>query len=223
MSLSGIASSAITKVEQVSKTDVNSDGVIGGSTFTAGATAAGGYMAQGGGAPGAPGGSLIKKMLIGGAVGAGLGLGATFLVPGLREVTMFGMAGWAAKGVIAAIGGAIGAVGAAALHLIGQRKQNLAMQAQAQAAQQQAMQPTPLPGGGVTLRQGAKGPAARKLQADLVTLGLYKGPRTNTFDAATSAAVRRYEVMKGVVPTGLGSPDVRAAVSQDVQLLRQYA
>jgi hypothetical protein len=223
MSLSSIATSAITKVEQVSKTDVNSDGVIGaGTTFATGATAAGGYMAQGGGAPGSAGGSLIKKMLVGGAVGAGLGLGATFLVPGLREVTMFGLAGWAAKGVIAAIGGAIGAVGAAALHLIGQRKQNLAMQAQAQAAGQQAMQPTPLPGGGVTLRMGAKGPAARKLQADLLALGLYKGPKTNAFDAATSAAVRRYEVMKGVVPTGQGSPDVRAAVAQDVQLLKQY-
>jgi hypothetical protein len=224
MSLSGIASSAIAKVEQVSKTDVNSDGVIGGSTFTAGATAAGGYMAQGGGAPGeAGGGSLIKKMLVGGAVGAGLGLGATFLVPGLRVVTMFGVGGWAAKGIIAAIGGAIGAVGAAALHLIGARKQSLAMQAQAQAQQQQAMQPTPMSANGVTLRMGAKGPAAKKLQSDLATLGLYKGTRTNTFDAATSAAVRRYEVMKGVVPTGLGSPDVRAAVSQDVQLMRQYA
>jgi hypothetical protein len=223
MSLSGIASTAIAKVEAVSKTDVNSDGVIGGSTFSAGATAAGGYMAQGGGAPGAAGGSLIKKMLVGGAVGAGLGLGATFLVPGLREVTMFGLGGWAAKGVIAAIGGAIGAVGAAALHLIGQRKQNLAMQAKAQAARPQAMQPTPMPPHGVTLRMGARGPAAKKLQSDLATLGLYKGARTNAFDAATSAAVRRYEVMKGVVPTGLGSPDVRAAVAQDVQLLKQYA
>lgn len=75
----------------------------------------------------------------------------------------------------------------------------------------------------MTLRTGAKGPAARKLQSDLATLGLYKGTRTNVFDSATSAAVRKYEVMKGVMPTGLGSPDVRAAVAQDVQLLRQYA
>ena len=227
MSLSGIAASAIAKVEQVSKTDVNSDGVIAGSTFSTGATAAGGYMAQGvtegGGAPGEPGGSLIKKMLVGGAVGAGLGLGATFLVPGLREVTMFGVGGWAAKGIIAAIGGAVGAVGAAALHLIGKRRQNLAMQAQAQAAQQQAMAPTPSPQNGVTLRSGARGPAAKKLQADLAALGMYKGKLTATFDKATSDAVRRYEVMKGVVPTGLGSPDVRAAVSQDVALMRQYA
>ena len=224
MSLSSIAAAAITKVEQVTKTDVNSDGKVGGTSFGVGSAASGAYMAQGGGAPGEPaGGSLIKKLLVGGAVGAGLGLGATFLVPGLREITMFGVGGWAAKGIIAAIGGAVGVVGAAALHLVGKRKQNLAMQAQAQAAQQGAMAPTPSPQGGVTLRSGARGPAARKLQSDLSTLGMYKGKLSSTFDKATSDAVRRYEVMKGVVPTGLGSPDVRAAVAQDVALMKQYA
>jgi hypothetical protein len=223
MSLSGIAASAITKVEQVTKTDVNSDGAVGGTPFSVGSTASGAYMAQGGGAPGeASGGSLIKKLLVGGAVGAGLGLGATFLVPGLREVTMFGVGGWAAKGVIAAIGGAVGAIGAGVLHFIGSRKQNLAMQAQAQAAQQQAMQPTPQPQG-ATLRSNARGPAARKLQEDLTALGLYKGKATRMFDSATAAAVRKYEVMKGVMPTGQATPELRAAVSQDVQLLRQYA
>lgn len=227
MSLSGIAASAISKVEQLTKTDVNSDGVVGAKTFATGATAAGAYMAQGlvegGGAPvEASGGSLIKKMLVGGAVGAGLGLGATFLVPGLREVTMFGVGGWAAKGIIAAIGGAVGVIGAGALHLIGKRKQNLAMQAQAQAAQAQAMQPTPSPKG-VTLRTNARGPAARKLQEDLTALGLYKGKATRMYDSATAAAVRKYEVMKGVMPEGKATPELRAAVSQDVQLMRQYA
>jgi hypothetical protein len=222
MSLSGIAASAITKVEQVTKTDVNSDGKVGGASFTSGATAAGAYMAQGGGAPGDAGGSLVKKLLVGGAVGAGIGLGATFLVPGLREVTMFGAAGWAAKGIIAAIGGAVGAIGAGALHLIGQRKQNLAMQAQAQAAQQQSMAPTPMPGA-VTLRANARGPAARKLQEDLTALGLYKGKATRMFDSATAAAVRKYEVLKGVMPTGQATPEVRSAVSQDVALMRQHA
>lgn len=223
MSLSGIAASAISKVEQVTKTDVNSDGAIGGTSFASGSAAAGAYMAQGGGAPGdAPGGSLIKKLVVGGAVGAGLGLGATFLVPGLREVTMLGVGGWAAKGIIAAIGGAVGVAGAAAMHFIGQRRQNLAMQAQAQAAGQQAMQPTPMPGA-VTLRANARGPAARKLQEDLTALGLYKGQATRMFDSATSAAVRRYEVMKGVQPSGQATPELRAAVSQDVALIRQYA
>lgn len=224
MSLSGIATSAIAKVEQVAKVDVNSDGVVGTGSFNTGAAAAGAYMAQGGGAPGeAPaGGSLVKKLLVGGAVGAGLGLGATFLVPGLREATMFGMAGWAAKGIIAAIGGAVGAVGAGVMHFIGKRKQNLAMQAQAQAAQAGAMQPTPQPQG-VTLRANARGPAARKLQEDLTALGLYKGKATRQFDSATAAAVRKYEVMKGVMPTGQATPELRAAVGQDVQLMRQYA
>lgn len=223
MSLSGIAASAITKVEQVTKTDVNSDGAVGGTSFATGAAAAGGYMAQGGGAPGEPnGGGLIKKLLVGGAVGAGLGLGATFLVPGLREVTMFGAAGWAAKGIIAAIGGAVGVAGAGVMHFIGQRRQNLAMQAQAQATQQQAMAPTPMPGA-VTLRANARGPAARKLQEDLTALGLYKGKATRMFDSATAAAVRRYEVMKGVQPSGQATPELRAAVGQDVSLIRQYA
>lgn len=224
MSLSSIAASAITKVEQITKTDVNSDGTIGGTPFSLGATASGAYMAQGGGAPGeAPaGGSLVKKLIAGAAVGAGVGLGATFLVPGLREVTMFGVGGWAAKGIIAAVGGAVGAIGAGVLHLVGKRKQNLAMQAQAQAAGQQAMAPTPMPKG-VTLRANARGPAARKLQEDLTALGLYKGKATRMFDSATSAAVRKYEVMKGVQPAGLATPEIRAAVSQDVALVRQYA
>lgn len=228
MSLSSVAASAISKVEQVTKTDVNSDGVIGAGSFVTGSSAAGAYMAQGitrgGGAPGdsPSGGSLVKKLIVGAAAGAGLGLGATFLVPGLREVTMFGVGGWAAKGIVAAIGGAVGAIGAGALHLIGKRKQNLAMQAQTQALQSQAMQPTTSPGA-VTLRTNARGPAARKLQEDLTALGLYKGKATRMFDAATAAAVRRYEVMKGVMPNGQATPELRAAVAQDVQLMRQYA
>ena len=223
MSLSSIAATAVTKVEKVTGTDVNSDGVVGGTPFSVGATASGAFMAQGGGAPGAPaGGSLIKKLAVGALAGAGVGLGATFLVPGLREVTMFGMAGWAAKGVIAAIGGAVGAIGAGVLHFVGQRRQNLAMQAQAQAAQQAAMQPTNV-SQGVTLRHNARGKYARELQENLTTLGLYDGKATRMFDSKTQAAVRKYEVMKGVVPTGQATPELRAAVAQDVQLMRQYA
>lgn len=228
MSLSSIATSAIAKIEQVTKTDVDSNGTIGAATFGAGATASGAYMAQGitegGGAPGEPsGGSLVKKMLVGTAVGAGLGLGATFLVPGLREVTMFGVGGWAAKGIIAAIGGAVGAVGAAALHFIGKAKQNLAMQAQAQATQQNAMQPTTVSAAGSALVNNSRGKFARELQKNLATLGVYKGKLTQRYDAATQAAVRRYEVMKGVQPTGQATPELRAAVAQDVALVKQYA
>lgn len=216
MSLSGIG--AIPATQGVASVDAAKATASGGGAlpFSIGATSAGAYMAQGGGAPGSSGGSLLKKVLAGAVVGAGLGFGASFITPIVNLIPH-------AKIILPAAGAAIGAIGGLALHLIGKRKQNLAMQAEAQAAQQQAMQPTPMPGGGATLRSGARGPAARKLQADLAMLGLYKGPRTNAFDAATQAAVRKYEVMKGVMPTGKGSPDVRAAVAQDVQLLRQYA
>jgi len=194
--------------------------------FSTGATASGAYMAQGGGTPGSTGSSLVKKMLVGGVVGAGLGLGATFLVPGLREVTMFGAAGWAAKGIIAAIGGAVGAVGAAAMHLIGQRKQNLAMQAQAAGAVPNASTPTPTPGGttagGVTLRTNARGGAATKLQADLAALGLYHGKMTKAYDSQTAEALKKYEVLKGVVPTGLATAEARSAISQDAALVKQH-
>ena len=116
----------------------------------------------------------------------------------------------------------VGAIGAGVLHFVGQRKQNLAMQAQAQAAQQQAMAPTPTPTG-VTLRANARGKYARELQENLTALGLYQGKATRMFDSGTQAAVRKYEVMKGVVPTGQATPELRAAVAQDVKLMKQYA
>ena len=97
-------------------------------------------------------------------------------------------------------------------------------QAQAAAQQPQGIAPSPVPGvTGGPLKIGSRGPAAKKLQIELKRLGLYAGPINATFDKATSAAVRKYEVMKGVMPTGLGSPDLRAAVTQDVRLVGQYA
>ncbi|MCW2925531.1 MAG: putative peptidoglycan binding domain [Thermoleophilia bacterium] len=221
MSISSIATSMISKAEKITKVDVNSDGQVAGVPFSTGGTAAGGYMVQGGGAPGEPGGSLVKKMLVGGVVGAGVGFGASFLP--IAFITNLGPGGWMAKGIMAAAGAALGVGAAVVMHLVGKRKQNLAMQAQAQAAQQNAMVPTPMPAGGATLRAGAKGAAAKTLQSNLHTLGLYKGKLNGTFDSATSDAVRKYEVMKGVMPTGKGSPDVRAAVAQDAALAKQYA
>jgi hypothetical protein len=222
MSLSNGSFTSTQGVSSVSPVGASTSG--GGLLpFSTGTTAAGGYIAQGAGAPGAPGGSLVKKMLAGAVVGAGVGFAASFINPVVSLVTGFGPTGWAAKGIIIAAGAAIGAIGGAVTHFISKRKQNLAMQAQAQAAGQQAMQPTNVSPNGVTLRSGARGPAAKKLQADLHTLGMYTGKLTGAFDAATQAAVRKYEVMKGVQPTGQGSPDVRAAVSQDVALMRQYA
>ena len=220
MSLSGIgsivATPSVTRVTSVGAGTVGG----GGSSYTLGATSAGAYIAQGGGTPG--GGSLIKKMIAGGVVGAGIGFGATFLSPIGRLITNFLPGGpIAGKAIVIAAGAGIGALGGLALHLIGKRRQNLAMQAQAAAAGPNAMQPTTAAAGGTILRSGARGPAATKLQKDLHTLGIYQGKLTGTFDGATQAAVRKYEVLKGVQPTGQGSPDVRAAVSQDVALIAQ--
>jgi peptidoglycan hydrolase-like protein with peptidoglycan-binding domain len=156
-------------------------------------------------------------------VGAGLGFAATFINPVANLLTSFVPAGWMVKAAAAGIGAVVGAGGALVMHLIGQHQQNLAMQAQTQATQQDQMVPTPMPAGGTTLRAGARGPAAKKLQADLHTLGLYTGKLDGSFNKGTIAAVRKYEVMKGVVPTGAGSADLRAAVSQDAALVKQYA
>ncbi|MCW2926655.1 MAG: putative peptidoglycan binding domain [Thermoleophilia bacterium] len=214
LSIGSIPATTATKSVEPVRASASGGGAV---PFSLGATSAGAYMAQGGGAPGEPSGtkSLLAKVLGGAVVGAGLGFGASFITPIINLIPH-------AKIILPAAGAAIGAIGGLAMHLIGKRKQNLAMQAQAQAAQQQSMQPT-VATNGVTLRTGARGAAAAKLQKDLHSLGVYKGTLTGAFDAGTSAAVRRYEVMKGVVPTGLGSPDVRAAVAQDVALMKQYA
>lgn len=216
---------ATTGVSPVSSASASTSGG-GVLPFSTSTTASGAYIAQGSGAPGSTGSSLVKKMLAGGLLGAGLGLGATFVVPGLREITMFGAQGWAAKGIIAAIGGAVGAVGAAAMHFIGQRKQNLALQAQAAMPEQTTAAQNLVPGGstaaGVILRTNAKGGAATKLQSDLAALGLYHGKMTKTYDAATAAALKKYEVLKGVQPTGLATEEARTAIAADAALVKQH-
>lgn len=220
MSLNAIASTVKTQfVSAIEAVDQPVAAGGGTASFTSGATAAGGYMVQGSGAP-SSGGSLIKKLLLGTAIGAGVGLGATFLVPGLREVTMFGATGWAAKGIIAAIGGAVGAIGALAVHFIGKRK-SLAMDAQ---NQQAAQQPTTVtPAAGETLRMGSKGADVLALQKNLKAMGQYYPKVSGVFDKTTQNAIRRYEIMKGVQPTGLGSPDVIQAIAQDSGLIKQLA
>jgi len=227
MGLSGIITSMVNKAETITKVDVNSDGKLAAVPFSTGTTSAGAYMVQGGGSPApAAGGSLVKKMLVGGVVGAGVGFGASFLP--IAWITNIGPGGWAAKGIMAAAGAAIGVVAGGVAHVLSRRKANLAMQAQAAATQPQGQAPTAAPNGsptasGGTLKIGSRGPAAKKLQLELKRLGVYSGPINATYDKATSAAVRKYEVMKGVMPTGLGSPDLRAAVTQDVGLVSQYA
>lgn len=185
----------------------------GGLPFGLGAGAAGAYSAQ---PPGT--GSLIKRVLAGGVIGAGLGFGASFLtLPVIGQV---------AAPLAAAVGGGIGALGGAATWLLARRSANLALEAQAQAAPQQPA-PTPMPGNAAAakasaLKYGSKGTAVTTLQKQLGQLGVYKGIATGNYDRNTATAVRRYEVMKGVQPTGLGTSDLRSAVAQDVRLLAQY-
>ena len=77
--------------------------------------------------------------------------------------------------------------------------------------------------GGATLQSGSKGQRVRTLQTNLKRLGMFPSKVTGVFDKATTNAIKRYEVMKGVQPTGVGSPDVLAAIGQDVGLVKQYA
>lgn len=222
MSLSSVGSINATKAVAATEAARSTSTGGGAMPFGVGTTSAGGYIAQGAGTPEA-GSSLVKKMLTGAVVGAGAGFAASFFNPVVALATsVVGPVGWAAKGVIIAAGAAIGAAGGLAAHFISKRRQNLAMQAQAQNAQPGGMQPTPMPTPGTTLRSGARGPAAAKLQKDLKALGVFTGKLTGSFDSATQQAVRKYEVMKGVVPTGQGSPDVRAAIAQDAALAKQY-
>ena len=221
MTLSAIVSTVKTNfvnaIEAVDKPAVKGGGDVGQS-FTAGTTSAGAYMAQGSGT-GAPGsGSLVKKLLVGGVLGAGAGFGASFLP--IAWITNLGPGGWAAKGIMAAAGAAVGVVGALAVHFIGKKKA-LAMEAQ-QAATQQPTTVTPAPVG-ETLRMGSKGDEVLALQKNLKAMGQFYPKVTGTFDKTTQNAIRRYEVMKGVQPTGLGSPDVVQAIAQDSGLIKQLA
>lgn len=222
MTLSPLSgSAAISGATPISAAVAPSPGAGVVDSAAVGGGAAGAYMAQGGGDPGAaPGGgakSLLVKMLAGGVVGAGIGFGASFITPIVNLIPQ-------AKILLPAAGAAIGALGGLALHFIGKRKANLAMQAQAQATQQPAMAPTTVTPSstGPTLRVGSSGAGTKSLQTQLKALGLFPQTVTGSYDKATANAVRRYEVLKGVVPTGLGTPDVRMAIKQDAALVKQY-
>lgn len=213
MSLNAISTTrtqAITPIQ--SSTASTAIGGGGEVSYGVGSGAAGAYIAQGSG--GAGGSKLLPKMLGGAVVGAGLGFAASF-IPGLSFIPHF-------KILLPAIGAAVGAIGGAVWHFIAKKKEgSMAMEAQ---AQQAAMPPTPVAQAatGETLRMGSKGAATSALQSSLKSLGLFPFKVNGTFDKPTQNAIRRYEVMKGVQPTGLGSPDLIAAVKQDSALAKQY-
>lgn len=183
----------------------------GGMIFPGQAAYPGGYMVQqnsGGGI-----GSIIKKALVGGVAGAGLGAGYGLLagmVSFLPHITV-------------PMGALIGGVAGAALGLvkgiIDNRNGKLAMQRQVQPGA--GVTPIALPNAlaGKTFRIGASNATVRTTQRQLKRLGLLQGKVTNRLDRRTADAIRRYEVLKGALPTGDCTPDLRAALSQDVRML----
>ena len=195
------------------------------ATATANATATavgGGFITQMPGAQMAqPGGgvSILKKMLVGGVAGAvaGAGIGFVTTLPFMAFLPPFLAIG-------PAMGGLIGGVAGAALGLIKGLKdnnsQNLGLQAASAAGTAPVNIPRPL--AGKTYNLGATGATIKWTQRALKNVGVYAGKVTGKLDAKTASAIKKYEVMKGALPTGSSSPDLRAALSQDVRLSRQY-
>ncbi len=171
--------------------------------------------------------SIIKKMLVGGAVGGVLGAGV-----GLLPAGFLGPVGALSVPIGAAIGAGAGALLGLVKGLVDRRKQNLALKA----SQNGTMLPGGIPNGagmppsamisplkGKVFTRGDQSPQIRWTQKSLKRLGIYRGKLTGRLDAKTESAIRKYEVMKGAMPSGDVSPDLRAAISMDVRALRQYA
>ncbi len=70
-------------------------------------------------------------------------------------------------------------------------------------------------GGG--LRNGSNGPAVRKLQKDLTTLGYYNGPITGNFRKLTEAAVIRFQRAKGISAIGVVGPQTKRAIREGLR------
>lgn len=211
MSLSGIATSNAQAPTAIGANTTPRTATGGGLAFP-GQQAAfpGGAMAQGGS------GGILKKVLIGGVAGAGVGAGYGLLagmVSFLPHITI-------------PMGAAIGAASGAALGLVkgllDKRKSTLAMRAQAQ-PMPAASAPIPRPLPGRTYAVGTTGAQVKWTQRALKRVGVYQGRISGRFDETTAAAIRRYEVLKGALPTGSSSPDLRAALAQDVKLQQRFA
>lgn len=186
-------------------------------TFPGQQAAPGGLMGQ----PGS-GRNVISSMLVGGAAGAATGAGYGLLagmVSFLPHVTV---------PMGALIGGAAGAALGLVKGVLNRRKANLAMKAQAAAMQPVApgagTQPITVPQAvaGKVLQLGASGPTVRWTQKALAQVGVFQGKVSGKLDEPTQEAIRRYEVLKGVMPTGASTPDLRTALAQDLKLSRQF-
>jgi hypothetical protein len=189
----------------------------------------GGLMVQQGSSS-SPIGGIVKKALIGGIAGAGLGAGYGFLSSSLSFFPPFMVVGTATGAIVGGIGGAV--LGIVKGLRDNAKGKTLGMQAQAMATQQQMAQSSqnaapnvsiPRPLAGATYKLGASGPNIRYTQRALMKMGLYQGKITSKLDKATADAIKHYEIMKGALPTGTSSPDLRASLAQDLRLQKQYA
>lgn len=170
---------------------------------------AGGLTAQPGN-----GSSILKRMLVGGGLGAALGFGASFFtLPVIGQV---------AAPIAAAVGGGIGAVAGLVSGLWSRRKARLAMQRSSMVAPGAGALPITVKPG-KTMMAGEIGPDVRWTQRQLKRMGLYSGKINGRMDSRTVTAIRKYEIMKGAVPTGTTSPELRSVLAQDARYAAKYA
>lgn len=169
---------------------------------------AGGMNAQ----PGS-GSSIIKRMLVGGGIGAALGFGASFFtLPVIGQV---------AAPIAAAVGGGLGAVAGLVSGLWSRRKARLAMEKSAMIMPGAGAMPVNVRHGR-TFFAGETGPDVRWTQRALRRMGIYHGKITGRMDLRTVEAIRKYEAMKGASPTGSSNPQLRAVLAHDVRLVASY-
>lgn len=156
------------------------------------------------------GSNILKRMLVFGGAGAALGFGASFFT--------LPVVGQVAAPIAAAVGGGIGAALGLLTGLIARRNSRAAgLLPMAQKPQ------NIVPLAGKTYRLGQQGSHVRSTQRSLKRLGLYDGKVTGRLDRKTASAIRRYEIMKGAIPTGTSSPELRMALSQDIRIVSQLA
>ncbi len=215
MSVSGVsAATVVTAAPAVGATVATPTATIGGGGGAEGAFG-GGSVAQTGGI-----GSVIKKMVVGAVAGGALGSGAGAIAGAVAGFGIGALPGWAAGGLI---GAGVGAVIGLVKGVMDMRKGGtLGMQAPStpNAVQPQVVQ---APRKGRTIKAGGTGTEIKGTQRALKALGLYSGKLTGKLDPATAKAIRRYELLKGAMPTGISTPELRWALTQDVRVSHQFS
>lgn len=79
----------------------------------------------------------------------------------------------------------------------------------------------PISSGEITLAEGKSGPAVKRLQSALQTLGIYEGDLDSVYDLDVTEAVRRFQLLCGYTPDGVANPDVQHAAYYALNKLSQ--